>query len=132
MIRIFLNHSAELLILIFLIITFLMSVIDKLSDWKGNISFLKSHFANTFIPPLIPLTLLIILILEIITTMFCSLGVFEIITQQNTNFSLLGSIFSCLVLLIFLIGQRIAKDFDGARNITIYFIVSVFAVYLFQ
>ncbi|WP_299776513.1 DoxX family protein [uncultured Formosa sp.] len=130
--KIILNHSAELLILIFLIITFLMSVIDKLTDWKGNVSFLKLHFAHTFVPPLIPTTLFIILILEVLTTLFCSLGIFEIITQKSTNFSLLGTIFSCLVLLIFLIGQRIAKDFDGARNITIYFIVSIFAVFLFQ
>ena len=127
-----LNHSAELLILIFLVITFLMSVIDKLSDWKGNILFLKSHFAHTFVPPLIPFTLIVILILEVLTTLFCSLGIFEIIGEKNTNFSLLGSVFSCVVLLVFLLGQRIAKDFDGARNITVYFIVSVFAVFLFQ
>ncbi len=58
-----LNHSAELLILIFLVITFLMSVIDKVSDWNGNLSFLKAHFENTYVPPLLPITLIIILIL---------------------------------------------------------------------
>ncbi|MHA7942452.1 DoxX family protein [Formosa sp. 3Alg 14/1] len=130
--KILLNHSAELLILIFLIITFLMSVIDKLTDWKGNVAFLKSHFANTFVPPLIPVTLLIILVLEALTTVYCSLGVFEIITDKNTHFALIGSIISCVILLLFLLGQRIAKDFDGARNITIYFIIAVFAVFLFQ
>ena len=127
-----LNHSAQLLILIFLIITFLISFIEKITDWKGNISFLKSHFSETFILPLIPITLVIITILEISTTVFCSLGVFELLAGKNTNYSLLGSIISCIILLLFLIGQRIAKDFDGARNITIYFIVSIFAVYLFQ
>ncbi|QDO93208.1 DoxX family protein [Formosa sediminum] len=127
-----LNHSTELLILIFLVITYIMSIIDKLSDWKGTILFLKSHFKNTFVLPLLPVTLVIILILELLTTVFCSLGIFEIITEKTTYFSLLGSVFSCLVLLLFLLGQRIAKDFEGARHITIYFTVSVFAVYLFQ
>lgn len=127
-----LNHSAELLILLFLIITFLMSFIDKVSDWKGSILFLKSHFSETFIKPLIPITLVIIIALEALTTVFCSLGIFELITEKSTKFSLVGSIISCFILLLFLLGQRIAKDFDGARNITVYFIVSVFAVFLFQ
>jgi len=130
--EIILSHSAELLILVFLILTFLMSVIDKITDWKGNIIFLKSHFEKTFVSPLIPVTLVIILLLEALTTVYCSLGIFEIITENNTHYALIGSILSCIVLLIFLVGQRIAKDFDGARNITIYFIVSIAAVFLFQ
>ncbi|WP_066223081.1 DoxX family protein [Formosa haliotis] len=127
-----LNHSAELLVLIFLIITFLMSFIDKVSDWNGNISFLKAHFQNTFVPPLIPVTLIFIVILEALVAVFCSLGLYDIIFENTSNYALIGAIISCIILLIFLIGQRIAKDFDGARNITIYFIVSVFAVFLFQ
>ena len=127
-----LNHSAELLILVFLIITFLMSFIDKITDWKGNVSFLKSHFSETFVVSLIPITLVLIIVLEALATIFCSLGILEIITEKNTNYSLVGSIISCVILLLFLLGQRIAKDFDGARNITIYFIVSLFAVFLFQ
>ncbi|CDF81240.1 conserved hypothetical protein [Formosa agariphila KMM 3901] len=127
-----LNHSAELLILLFLIITFLMSFIDKVTDWKGNISFLKSHFSETFVVPLLPITLVLIVILEALTTLFCSLGIFEILAEKNTNYAQVGSIISCVILLLFLLGQRITKDFDGARNITIYFIVSVFAVFLFQ
>jgi len=32
--------------------------------------------------------------------------------------------------LLLLFGQRLAKDYDGARTIVIYFIVAVGAVYL--
>jgi uncharacterized membrane protein YphA (DoxX/SURF4 family) len=40
------NYPAEVLLLIFLIITFIQSGIDKLLDWNGNISFIKEHFKN--------------------------------------------------------------------------------------
>jgi hypothetical protein len=38
-----------------------------------------------------------------------------------------GAVFSCITLLMLLFGQRLAKDYDGAR--TIYFIPAVMAVY---
>jgi len=41
------NHAAEILILIFLVITFLQSGIDKVTDWGGNLSWLKGHFKDT-------------------------------------------------------------------------------------
>ena len=38
--RLLSNHPTEVLILFFLIVTFLQSGIDKLLDWKGNVSFI--------------------------------------------------------------------------------------------
>jgi hypothetical protein len=39
-----------------------------------------------------------------------------------------GAILSCITLLLLLFGQRIAKDYDGARTIVIYFIPAVVLV----
>jgi hypothetical protein len=41
-----------------------------------------------------------------------------------------GAIISCVTLLFLLFGQRLAKDYDGARTIVIYFIPAVLAVFL--
>ena len=41
------NYPTEVLILLFLIVTFLQSGIDKLLDWKGNVSFITGHFKNS-------------------------------------------------------------------------------------
>ena len=43
-----------------------------------------------------------------------------------------GAILSCLVLLMLLFGQRIAKDYEGARTIAVYFIPAIFLVFLLQ
>lgn len=127
-----LEHSAEILILIFLFITFLMSFLDKITDWNGNILFLKDYFSKSWLHRFIPLILVKVVIFEAIITILCAFGIYEIISAKATTLALMASIFSCIILLVFLLGQRIAKDYDGARNIAIYFIIAVFAVYLFQ
>ncbi|RYZ84772.1 MAG: DoxX family protein, partial [Proteobacteria bacterium] len=40
-----------------------------------------------------------------------------------------GGVFSSITLIFLLAGQRIAKDYDGARTIAIYFIPAVLAVF---
>ena len=64
--NIFSNHPTEVLILLFLIVTFLQSGVDKLLDWNGNLSFIKSHFKNSPLKNSVPILLGIILITEIL------------------------------------------------------------------
>ena len=119
------------IILLFLAITFLQSGYDKIADWKGNVEWLKGHFAQTFIKNQVPAALGLILIIEIIAGAFSVIGALQIvITQgQRSDFGLYGGILSCITLLLLLFGQRIAKDYDGARTIVIYFIPAILAVY---
>ncbi|MBK5210610.1 MAG: hypothetical protein JJE44_14075 [Flavobacteriaceae bacterium] len=51
---IFNNHAAEILVLLFLIITFFQSGIDKLTDWKGNVAFITGHFKNSPLQKMVP------------------------------------------------------------------------------
>ncbi len=48
------NNITEILLLAFLIITFLQSGLDKIFDWKGNVSWLKEHFSKTFMTNMAP------------------------------------------------------------------------------
>lgn len=121
--------ATEILLLIFLIITFFQSGIDKLLDWNGNVTWLKSHFANTFIGKIVPLSLGIILILEIIATLLCIAGIYNLITTGDKMTAFYAAIVSSFTLFFLLLGQRIAKDYDGARTIVIYFIPTIFLVY---
>lgn len=127
-----LTYSAELLILSFLSITFAMSFYDKLSDWNGQVLFLTQYFSKTFLSKCIPPVLTFVVLMEALITVFSVFGIYQLIVFQVTLYALITCILSCILLLIFLLGQRIAKDFDGARNISIYFIVAVFGVYLLK
>ncbi|WP_432222639.1 DoxX family protein [Flavobacterium sp. TMP13] len=123
------NNVASILILAFLTITFLQSGYDKLFYWKDNVSWLKEHFAKTQLKNQVPLALLHILILELISSILCIVGAIQLLMNDGREYGFYGAVFSCITLLMLLFGQRLAKDYDGARTIAIYFIPAVMAVY---
>lgn len=127
-----LDHITVLFLLLFLAITFIQSGVDKILDWKGNISWLKSHFSKTFMAGMVPLNLSVILIMEILAGVLCVLGIYKIVINNDSTFALYGVILSCITLLLLLFGQRVAKDYDGARTIVIYFVPAIFALFLLQ
>ncbi|MFV5687334.1 DoxX family membrane protein [Flavobacterium sp. ZT3R25] len=123
------NNITSILILIFLAITFLQSGYDKLFYWKDNVEWLKGHFAKTPLKNQVPLALLNILVLELISGILCVVGCIELLVNNGRIFGFYGAVFSCITLLMLLFGQRLAKDYDGARTIVIYFIPAILAVY---
>ena len=48
----------------FLAILFLQSGLDKVFDWKGNLEWLKSHFAKSILGKVVPILLGIITFLK--------------------------------------------------------------------
>jgi len=41
------ENSAEILIILFFIITYFFSVIEKVADWKGTVTYYTNHFNKT-------------------------------------------------------------------------------------
>lgn len=124
------NNAASILLLAFLSITFIQSAYDKLFYWKDNLNWLKGHFAKTPLKNLVFLALLNILILELISGILCVVGAIELLVSNGRTFGLYGAVFSSITLLMLLFGQRLAKDYDGAKTIVIYFIPAVMTVLL--
>ena len=124
------NNAASILLLAFLAITFIQSGYDKLFYWKDNLDWLKGHFAKTQLKNLVRLALLNILVLELISGILCVVGGIELFVSNGRTFGLYGAVFSSITLLMLLFGQRLAKDYDGARTIVIYFIPAIMAVLL--
>ncbi|KGO92741.1 hypothetical protein [Flavobacterium subsaxonicum] len=118
-------QPAVLITLAFFAITFIQSGYDKIMDWSGNIAWLKGHFANTPIKNQVPQSLLMILVLEIFSGAFSIIGIIELMVNEGTTFAIMAAILSSITLLFLLLGQRLAKDYDGARTIVIYFIPAV-------
>jgi hypothetical protein len=129
---IFFIYPAEIIMLLFLLITFLQSGIDKLIDWNGNITWLKDHFSKSIFKNVVPLLLSIIVVFEMITSVLCIAGVYQIFVSNSTEFAFYSGIFSCITLLMLLFGQRIAKDYEGAKTIVVYFIPAIFLVFILQ
>jgi len=126
------SHSAEILLLLLLLITFLQSALDKIFDWTGNLGYLKDHFSKSPFRNMVPALLGIISLLELVTGIVCFSGILQILNGGKTTLAFTGGVLACVSLLLLLLGQRIAKDYEGAKTIVIYFIPAVLLVFLLQ
>lgn len=124
------NYPTEVLILLFFIITFTLSSVEKLLDWKGTISYIKNHFKNSPFKNSVPLLLGILLVIETIASILMIIGVFQIYNSEAKEIALLGLELSAISIIFMLIGQRLAKDYPGAMSLAVYFIINLLGVYL--
>ncbi len=124
------KFAPQLLILGFLILTFLTSAIDKFMDWNGNIAYFNDHFKATFFKGKSKLMLGFIAFMELIAGVLSVVGVFQIYSNSNTQIGFWAAVISAKTLLLLLFGQRLAKDYAGAMTIVVYFMVALYGVSL--
>ena len=121
----------QILSSIFFAIVFFQSGIDKVIDRKGNINFFENHFKNTLFHKIYAQALTALMLLELIAASLCAYGCIYSIVYKNTDFIFYGLLVTSFVLLSLLLGQRIAKDYVGAADITIYFILCIITIMSF-
>ena len=126
----FYENTTELVLLLFLIITFLQSGVDKVMDWKGNLSWLKGHFSQTPFKNQVPALLGIVTLLELATALLSIAGFVHLLLHDNGSMAYYAALIGCSTLLFLLLGQRVAKDYEGARTIVVYLVPSVFLLFL--
>jgi uncharacterized membrane protein YphA (DoxX/SURF4 family) len=126
------GNYAQLILLVFLIIVFLQSGVDKVKDWKGNLSWLTGHFAKSPFKNGVPVLLGIITIMELAAGVLSIIGLVHLLLHDNTLFAFYGALISAITLLMLLLGQRVAKDYEGAKTIVIYLVPAVFLLFLLQ
>lgn len=126
------QHLIKIFLASFLAILFLQSGLDKVIDWKGNLSWLKGHFSKTFLKKQVFLMLAIVTFSEVLAGFLSALGVAEIILSLESNLAYYGAVLSVLSILMLFFGQRIAKDYAGAATLVPYFLVSLVAMLLLK
>ena len=124
------ENIAFLFVLAFFLIVFIQSGVYKIVDYRGNLAFLNDLFKAFFSPPLITLALISVTILEVISGVLCLIGICDFILNDSSFIGLLGLITGSLALLILLFGQRVSKNYEGAKTIAIYFILAMIGIVL--
>ena len=122
---------AQILVSIFFSIVFFQSSLDKINDREGNLKFFNHHFKGTFFQNYTSISLNLLALLEIISAFLCFLGIYYKLSYHNSIFIYFGLLLSAIVLLLLLFGQRLAKDYAGAADITIYFILCIVTILSF-
>lgn len=131
-------------ILSFWIITFGASAIEKLADFKGTRLWLETYLEKTPFRKWVRGLLVFVLLAEIVATFCCFMGLiywfrnmYDIKNSYSETiafriFSEIGLSVGIFTLLCFLIGQRFAKDYEGARGMTIYIFAGFLSLYFLE
>ena len=114
----------------FLAILFLQSGIDKLVDRRGNLEWLKGHFAKSPLAGIVPALLTIITILETAAGAFSGIGCAAVILLHDSTLAFYGAVISAVAIIALFLGQRMAKDYAGAAVLVPYFLLALVAIYL--
>jgi diacylglycerol kinase len=114
----------------FLAILFLQSGIDKVVDRRGNLDWLKGHFAKSPLAGVVPAVVTVITILELAAGLLSGIGCFAVILLRDTTVAFCGAVISAVAILALFFGQRMAKDYAGAAVLVSYFLVTLIAIYL--
>jgi len=88
------------------------------------------HFKDTPLSSAVPVLLGIVMLVEVVAGALCVIGLYYLTAVGETTIAFYGAVMSCIALLMLLFGQRLAKDYEGAKTIAIYFMPAVFLVYL--
>jgi hypothetical protein len=114
----------------FLAILFLQSGIDKIIDHRGNLEWLKGHFAKSQLAGVVPVLLAGITILEVAAGALSAIGCIILIVSRETTLAFYGAVASAVGLIALFFGQRMAKDYAGAAVLVPYFLLTLIAIYL--
>src|ERR1700736_4433240 len=117
------SYILQILVSAFLAILFLQSGIDKVVDRRGNLEWLKGHFAKSPLAGMVPLMMIAITILEIAAGVLIALGCVLLILSRDSFVAFHGAIVAAISILALFSGQRIAKDYAGAAILVPYFLL---------
>ena len=120
----------QLIIMAFLAILFLQSGLDKVFKYQANYAWITSHFAKTPLKNTIKILFPLITITEVLAGICSLAGLGVFLLDESTQIGLIGAELSALCIVMLFLGQRLAKDYEGAATLTQYFIVSLVAIYM--
>jgi hypothetical protein len=123
-------YLMQILASAFLAILFVQSGIDKIVDRRGNLEWLKGHFAKSPLAGTVPALLTAITILEVAAGALSAVGCLLIILLKDSTIAFYGAILSAAAITALFFGQRIAKEYAGAAVLVPYFLLTLVAIYL--
>src|SRR3981189_2794076 len=85
-------HGMQVLASAFLAILFLQSGIDKVVDRRGNLEWLKGHFAKSPLAGFVPAMVTIITIIELLAGVLSAVGCVWIFFRRDSTIAFYGAV----------------------------------------
>ena len=126
------QYLAISLIVCYLTLSFTYSVIEKIIQWQGFKIYYQEHFKRSFLKKQVPAAILFVIFLELICIGLNTMGLYNLMNAGTTSLALWGMLATSFTLILLMTGQRIAQDYSGAMNITVYFILTVMGIFMLE
>jgi len=123
-------YLLQIFVSAFLAVLFLQSGIDKVIDRRGNLEWLKGHFAKSPLSGVVPAMVTTITILELVAGTLSAIGCVVIIFSRDSTVAFYGAAIAAIAIVALFFGQRMAKDYAGAAILVPYFLLTLSAIYL--
>ena len=123
-------YLMQILVSAILAILFIQSGIDKIVDRRGNLEWLKAHFAKSPLGGTVPVLLTAITILEVAAGVLSAVGCVLLLVMRDSTVAFCGAIMSAAAIIALFFGQRVAKDYAGAAVLVPYFLLALVVIYL--
>src|SRR5437762_11299153 len=101
-------YLMQILAAAFLAILFLQSGLDKIVDRRGNLEWLKGHFAKSPLAGTVPALVTGITILEVAAGVLSALGCVLVVVMRDSTVGFCGGVISAGAVVALFFGQRIA------------------------
>jgi hypothetical protein len=124
------TYLLQIFVSAFLAILFLQSGIDKIVDRRGNLEWLKGHFAKSPLAGIVPAMMATITVLEVAAGALSAIGCVVVILSRDSAVAFYGAVISAIAIVALFFGQRIGKDYAGAAVLVPYFLLALSAIYL--
>jgi hypothetical protein len=113
-------------------VLFAQSGLDKVFDFKGNLSWMTGHFSKTILKGVVKPSLIAITAMELLASLLCGAGALVILLSGSTVAAFWGLVLAAATLIQLFAGQRIAKDYPGAATIAMYAGIAVIGIYVLR
>jgi diacylglycerol kinase len=124
------TYLMQIFVAAFLAILFLQSGIDKIVDRRGNLAWLRGHFAKSPLAGIVSVLLSVITMIEIVAGALSGIGCAALILLHDSIVAFYGAVISAVAIVALFFGQRMAKDYAGAAVLVPYFLLTLVAIYL--
>lgn len=112
-------------------ILFLQSGLDKAFNWKGEMTWLRGHFAKSPLKGSVPLLLPVITAVELSAGSSAAIGAVQVALHGDATLGAWGCTLGALAITMLFFGQRVAKDYAGAASLVPYFLLCAGGVWVF-
>src|SRR5438552_7891099 len=99
-------YFLQVLVSAFLAILFLQSGIDKVVDRRGNMEWLKGHFAKSALAGVVPALLTVITVVELTAGILSAMGCLAVMFVRDSTIAFYGALVSALAIIALFFGQR--------------------------